>query len=95
MRLLRPDTPDTVGGRWIVMQLELQISKEMTIWDDKFKYVNEVGIGVGRPNKTFKGKIHLEPHLGFHLSWRICISSTLPKSTFIFNTQQYQQNKSP
>ena len=47
------------------MQLELQISKEMTIWDDSFKYVSEVAIGVGRPNKTFKGGFHLEPHLGF------------------------------
>ena len=31
MRLLRPETPHTVGERWVVMQLELQISKEMTI----------------------------------------------------------------
>ena len=66
MRLLRPDTPDTVGERWVVMQLELQISKEMKIWDGSFRYVTEVGIGVGRPNKTFKGGFHLEPHLGFH-----------------------------
>ena len=49
------------------MQLELQISKEeMAIWDDSFKYVGEIGIGVERPNKTFKGGFHLEPHLGFH-----------------------------
>ena len=80
MRLLRPDTPDTVGERCVVMQLELQTSKEMTICDDSFTYVSE-------------GGFHLEPHLGH--CWSICISSTLPKSTFIFNTQQYQQNKSP
>ena len=74
MRLLRPDTPDTVGERWDydavgcgIMQLELQISKKMAIWDDSFKYVGEVGVGVGRSNKTFKGGFHLEPHLGFQL----------------------------
>ena len=55
MRLLRPDTPDTVGERWVVMQLELQIFKKTTISDDSFKYVSEVGVRVGRPNKTFKG----------------------------------------
>ena len=66
MRLLRSDTPDTVGERWVVMQLELQISKEMAIWDDSFKYVSEVGVGVWRPNKIFKRGFHLEPHLGFH-----------------------------
>ena len=66
MRLLRPDKLDTVGERWVVMQLELQISKEMTIWGDSFKYVSEVGVGVGGPNKTFKGGFHLEPLLGFH-----------------------------
>ena len=66
MRLLRPNARDTTGERWVVMQLQLQISKEMTIWDDSFKYVSEVGVGVRRPNKTFKGGFHLEPNLGFH-----------------------------
>ena len=50
-----------------VMQPELQISKEMPIWDGSFKYVGEAGEGVGRPYKTFKGGFHLEPHVGFHL----------------------------
>ena len=62
MRLLRPDTPDTVGERWDydavgcgIMQLELQISKKMAIWDDSFKYVGEVRVGVGGPIKHLKG----------------------------------------
>ena len=36
-----------------VMQLELQISKEMAIMDGRFKYVGEVV----RRNKTFKGGV--------------------------------------
>ena len=41
----------------------------MAIWDDNFKYAGRGGVraGVGKPNKTFKGGFHLEPHLGFHL----------------------------
>ena len=51
-----------------VMQLKLQISKEMTIWDDSSKYAGkgEVGAGVEKLNKTFNGGFHLEPYLEFH-----------------------------
>ena len=61
-----------------VMRVELQISKEMAIWDDSFKYTGEAGfeigwlnnifenVGVGKPNRTFKEGFHMEPHLGFH-----------------------------
>ena len=78
------------------MQLEIQIFKEMTFWDDSFKYVSEVlALGLGGPIKHLKGDFIWNLYYDFILSWSICISSTLPKSTFIFNTQQYQQNKSP
>ena len=46
-----------------VMKLKLQISKEMTIWDDSSKYASKGGVvaGVEKLNKTFKGGFHLEP----------------------------------
>ena len=47
------------------MQLELQLSKEIAVWDDSFKYVGEFGIRIWRPNKIFKGGFHLEPHQDF------------------------------
>ena len=51
-----------------VMQLKLQISKEMTIWDDSSKYAGKGGVvaGVEKLNKTFKGGFHLEPYLELH-----------------------------
>ena len=54
-----------------VMWVELQISEEMAIWDDSFKYAGQGGFGaelvslIGKPNKTFKGGFQLEPYLGF------------------------------
>lgn len=60
------------GRKMGVMWAELQISKEVAILDDRFKYASEVRVGVyrfnnickgvrvRRPSKTFKGKYHLE-----------------------------------
>ena len=50
------------------MQVKLQISKEMAIWDGSFKYAGKGGVGAGvrKLNTTFKGEFHLEPYLGFH-----------------------------
>ena len=47
------------------MQVELQISKEMAIWDDSFKYAGKGWFGA-ELNETFKGGFHLEPYVGFH-----------------------------
>ena len=77
-----------------VLQVELHISKEMAIWDDSFKYVGEVGIGVERRNKIFKGDFIWNLIDDFISTWSICIASTLPKTTFTFNTQKYQQYQS-
>ena len=50
--------------------------------DGSFKYagMGGVGAGVGKPNKSFKGGFHLEPHLRFDFKLEH-LASTLPKST--------------
>ena len=65
------------------MQVELQISKEMAIWDDSFKYAGKGGFGAElvSPMKHLKGDFIWNFIQNFISSWTICIASTLPKST--------------
>ena len=66
------------------MQVELQISKEMAIWDDSFKYAGKksgFGAELVSPMKHLKGDFIWNLIQDFISSWIICIASTLPKST--------------
>ena len=65
------------------MQIELQISKEMAIWDDSFKYAGKGGFGTElvSPIKHLKGDFIWSLIQDFISSWIICITSTHPKST--------------
>ena len=65
------------------MQVELQISKEMAIWDDSFKYAGKGGFGTElvSPIKHLKGDFIWSLIQDFISSWIICITSTHPKST--------------
>ena len=65
------------------MQVELQISKEMAIWDDSFKYAGKGGFGTElvSPVKHLKGDFIWNLIQDFISSWIICIASTLSKAT--------------
>ena len=65
-----------------VMQVELQISKKMAIWDDSFKGAGKGGFGAElvSPIKHLKGDFIWKLIQDFISSWIICITSTLPKS---------------
>ena len=66
------------------MQVELQISKEMAIWDDSFKYTGKrsgFGAELVSPVKHLKGDFIWNLIQNFISSWIIGIASTLPKST--------------
>ena len=60
------------------MQVELQISKEMAIWDDSFKYAGKGGFGTElvSPIKHLKGDFIWSFIQDFISSWIICITST-------------------
>ena len=66
-----------------VLQVELQISKEMEIWDDSFKYAGKGGFGAElvSPMKHLKGDFIWNLIQDFISSWIICIASTLSKAT--------------
>ena len=66
------------------MQVELQISKEMAIWDDSFKYAGKksgFGAELVSPMKHLKGDFIWNLIQDFISSWIICIASTLSKAT--------------
>ena len=65
------------------MQVELQISKEMAIWDGSFKYAGKGGFGTElvSPMKHLKRDFIQNLIQDFISSWVINITSTLPKST--------------
>ena len=65
------------------MQVELQISKEMAIWDGSFKYAGKGGFGTElvSPMKYLKRDFIQNLIQDFISSWVIIIASTLPKST--------------
>ena len=65
------------------MQVKLQISKEMSIWDGSFKYVGKGGFGTElvSPMEHLKGDFIWNLTQDFISSWIIGIASTLPKST--------------
>ena len=65
------------------MQVELQISKKMTIWDDSFKYAGKgwFGTDLVSPMKHLKEDFIWNLVQDFILSSIICIASTLQKST--------------
>ena len=64
------------------MQVELQISKEMAIWDGSFKYAGKGGFGTElvSPMKHLKGDFIWNLIWDFISSQIICIGSTLSKS---------------
>ena len=66
-----------------VMQVQLQVSKEMAIWDDSFKYAGKGGFGTElvSPVKHLKGDFIWNLIQDFISSWIICIASTLSKAT--------------
>ena len=65
------------------MQVELQISKEMAIWDGSFKNAGQGGFETElvTPMKHLKEDFIWNLIQDFISSWIISITSTLPKST--------------
>ena len=63
------------GRKMGVMWAELQISKEVAIWDDRFKYASEVRVRVCRLNNICKG-VRLEgpvKHIKGNIIWNLGI----------------------
>ena len=73
------------------MQVELQISKEMAIWDDSFKYAGKGGFGTElvSPMKHLKGDFICNLIQDFISSWIASIASTLPKSKGILSAASF------